>query len=74
MATVGTIGTATQGSAETAQTALDAALLSLPGDPSPVDMLKIQRQLTIMTVMIDLSASLTKSIGDSLKSVIQKAG
>ena len=72
MSTITGIGATTEISAGTAETALNTAITNLGSDPSPTDMLKVQRQLSIYTILIDLSSSLTKSLADSIKSIIQK--
>jgi len=72
--TLGTINDTLSPKIETADTNITTSLEALGTDPSPVEMLKMQREIATLTIMIDIQATLTKSLGDSIKGIVQKSG
>lgn len=47
---------------------------SSDGNISPTDLLAMQQKMANWTLMVDLQSTMTKSLSDSLKSVVQKSG
>jgi len=72
--TITTVGATTMPGVEAADTQLATLIEAVGTDPSPLDLLKIQQQLAVFTVLVDITATLTKTLADTTKSVAQKSG
>ncbi len=72
--TITTVGDVSFDVISTADSELKTLIDSVGTDPSPLDMLQIQQKLAVFTVLIDIQATLTKTLGDTTKSVVQKSG
>lgn len=44
------------------------------GSVTQMDLLRMQQEVQQWTMLIDIQSTITKQLGDSIKSVIQKAG
>lgn len=53
---------------------LRSVVASIGQNPSTLDMLNMQQAMTKWSMMIQLQSTLIKELGDTMKSVIQKAG
>lgn len=58
---------------QSADAAMRAKIQSLGTDPSPIEMLEVNSKLQLYTIAIEIQAQLTKTLGDSIKGVIQKS-
>lgn len=56
------------------ETKLNNALASIGSDPSTADLLALQSATQRWGMMSDIQATIIKSLADSMKSIIQKAG
>lgn len=55
------------------QNTLNNVSTDADGNVSQTDLLKLQQELQQWTLMTDLLSTMTKQVGDSLKSIVQKA-
>lgn len=53
---------------------LDAQIKAAGDNPTPEDLLKMQRGMERMTLMVQLESTTTKTLADALKAVVQKIG
>jgi len=58
---------------QSASAALQANILPAGTDPSPSQLLEMQKNLALYTFTIEMQSTLTKTMGDSIKGVIQKS-
>lgn len=72
--TITTVGDVSFAVISTADSELKTLIDSVGTDPSPLDMLQIQQKLAVFTVLVDIQATLTKTLSDTTKSVVQKSG
>ena len=61
------------GNTATYETNLKANIDGIGANPTTADMLKLQFDIQQWSVMTNLQSTITKELGDTLKSVIQKA-
>ncbi len=59
---------------ETSHDAVKAAITTLGSDGDIGEMLKIQLKMQGYTTMTELTSSVTKQVGDSIKGIVQKSG
>lgn len=57
----------------TIETDLRHQISQLDGNSSSADLLKMQASLQQWTMLIELQSTITKELGDALKSIIQKS-
>ena len=60
--------------ASAAESNLKTTITNLPTNPSTADLLVIQSQVQQWTLTTDIQSTITKTLGDALKGIIQKAG
>lgn len=60
--------------ASAAESNLKTTITNLPTNPSTSDLLVIQSQVQQWTLATDIQSTITKTLGDALKGIIQKAG
>jgi type III secretion apparatus needle protein len=53
---------------------LDTAITSLGTNPTTADLLALQRKMQEWSMLIDLKATLCKTISETMKGIIQKSG
>jgi len=70
---LGTVVDALFPKVQSADAALRARIQSLGTDPSPKEMLEVQTDMQSFTIAIEIQATVVKTLGDSLKSVVQKS-
>lgn len=58
----------------TSHTAVKTAITTMSSDGDVGEMLKIQLTMQGYTTMTELTSSVTKQVGDAIKSIVQKAG
>ena len=59
---------------ETSHAAVKTAIATLGSDGDIGEMLKIQLKMQGYTTMTELTSSVTKQVGDSIKGIVQKSG
>lgn len=53
---------------------LNTFISTMDADPTTADLLGMQRQMTEWSLCVDVQATLAKTLSDTMKGVIQKAG
>lgn len=73
--TFGGIASTVTKAAETQEDSLQTELnaVSQKSDPTPEDLLQVQAGVQQWTLMIQVSSTITKELGDALKGIVQKA-
>lgn len=56
----------------TADTNISTSITNMGTNPTTQELLAIQRQIQLWSMLVDLQSTLTKSTVDTMKSVIQK--
>lgn len=62
------------GTAVGVETNVAALIVSLGSQPSAADLLNVQTKMQQWSLLVDLAATMAKTLSETLKSIVQKAG
>jgi type III secretion protein F len=68
------INTAVLDNVEIKEGDLKGAIDTVGPNPSTLDLLKLQQKMQEWSMLVDLQATLTKTVSETMKGIIQKSG